>query len=90
MKEKEVWTLDGRKKILLVNECNQVIKEIEDLGPLSKTELLWLMQRPGIPYKDWLKEYEKAEKEKNHEQEKNKKTKDGKKKNRKEKKGKKK
>ena len=59
MKEKEVWTLDGRKKIFIVNDSNQVIKEVNDLGPLSETEYLWVKLRPGKPYKDWLKEYEK-------------------------------
>jgi hypothetical protein len=58
MKEKEVWTLDGRKKIFLVDDRNRVIKEIDDLGPLSETEKLWVLLRPGIPYKEWLEEYE--------------------------------
>jgi len=39
MQQKEIWTLDGRKKIYLVDENNQIVKEIEDLGPLSKSEL---------------------------------------------------
>jgi hypothetical protein len=59
MKEKEVWTLDGRKKILLVNDRNQVIREIDDLGPLNETEKLWVLLCPGIPYEEWLKEYQK-------------------------------
>ena len=63
MKEKEVWTLDGRKKIFLVDDYNHVIKEIKDLGPLNKTEMLWVMRRPTIPYKEWLKEYEKEQEE---------------------------
>ena len=58
MKEKEVWTLDGRKKIYLVNERNQIIREIDDLGPLTETEYLWVKLRPGKPYLDWLLEYE--------------------------------
>ena len=60
--EKEVWTLDGRKKILLVTEENRVIKVIKDLGPLSETERLWVQLQPGVPYKEWLKEYEKEQK----------------------------
>ena len=59
---KEVWTLDGRKKILMVNERNQVLYEVSDLGPLSETEALWVRLRPGIPYKDWIKNYEKEQK----------------------------
>jgi hypothetical protein len=66
MQKKEVWTLDGRKKIYMVNDRNQIIQEIDDLGPLNETEALWVKLRPGIPYKDWLQEYEKeSEKEKN-------------------------
>jgi hypothetical protein len=63
LKEKEVWTLDGRKKIFLVDDDNHVIKEIDDLGPLSETEKLWVMLQPGIPFKEWLKDYEKEQKE---------------------------
>jgi hypothetical protein len=59
MQEKEVWTLNGRKKVFLVDDCNHVIKELKDLGPLSETEKLWVILRPGIPYKEWLEEYEK-------------------------------
>jgi len=59
MPEKEVWTLDGRKKIFLVDDYNRVIEEITDLGPLNETEKLWVMLRPGKPYKEWLKDYEK-------------------------------
>ncbi len=62
MREKEVWTLDGRKKILLVNDHNQVLCEIDDLGPLNETEKLWVMLCPGIPYKEWLKEYQRENK----------------------------
>ena len=60
--EKEIWTFDGRKKIYLVDECNRAIREIKDLGPLSKTENLWVQLQPGIPYKEWLKEYKKEQK----------------------------
>jgi hypothetical protein len=62
MKKKEVWTLDGRKKIYCVNDSNQIISEEEDLGPLSETEFLWVRLQPGIPYKEWFKEYKKNEK----------------------------
>ncbi len=61
MKEKEVWTLDGRKKLFLVDDNNHVIKELKDLGSLSKTEMLWVAKRPGLPYKEWLKGYKKTE-----------------------------
>ena len=64
MKEKEVWTLDGRKKVYLVNECNQVIKEVKDLGPLNETEKLWVKLQPGVPYKDWYKDYKRQQKSK--------------------------
>jgi hypothetical protein len=62
MPKKEVWTLDGRKKILMVNDRNQVQYEIDDLGPLNETEFLWVKLRPGKPYKEWLKEYEAEQK----------------------------
>lgn len=57
MKKKEVWTLDGRKKIFLVDENNQIIEELEDLGPLNEKEYLWVKLRPGVPYNEWLKDY---------------------------------
>ena len=63
MKEKEVWTIDGRKKIFLVNNYNQVIREVQDLGPLNESEKLWVLLRPGVPYKEWLEEYEKEQAE---------------------------
>jgi hypothetical protein len=74
--EKEVWTVDGRKKILLVNERNQIIKEIKDLGPLNNEEKLWVALRPGVPYKEWLEELKK-ELKKEQEQEKKKKSEPG-------------
>ena len=65
MKEKEVWTLDGRKKIFLVDDNNHVIKEVKDLGPLNKTEMLWVMKRPSKPYNEWLEDCKKEQKENN-------------------------
>jgi len=72
MPEKEVWTLYGRKKIFLVDDCNRVIEEITDLGPLNETEKLWVMLRPGKPYKEWLKDYEKESAEEKKKKAKNK------------------
>jgi hypothetical protein len=73
MPKKEVWTLNGRKKIFLVDDYNHVIEEISDLGPLNETEKLWVMLRPGKPYKEWLKDYkkERAEEKKNKAKNKN-------------------
>ena len=62
MKEKEIWTIDGRKKILLVDENNQIVKEIKDIGPLNKNEKLWITTRPDITYKEWLKDHTKKQK----------------------------
>ena len=45
--EKEIWTLD----------------EIKDLGPLSETEKVWVFLQPGVPYHEWIIEYEKEQKE---------------------------
>ena len=56
--------MDGRKKIFMVDDSNHIIKEIDDLGPLDETEKLWVMLQPGKPYKEWLKDYEKEQKEK--------------------------
>ena len=64
MPEKEVWTFEGRKKIFLVDERNRVVKEIKDLGPLNKKEKQWIIEQPGVPYADWLKDVEKEEKKK--------------------------
>ena len=64
MPEKEVWTLDGRKKIYLVDDQNHIIKELKDLGPLNYKEKKWLRLRPGVPYKEWLKSCEDEESEK--------------------------
>jgi len=54
MQQKEIWTLDGRKKIYLVDENNQIVKEIEDLGPLSKSELESLAMKLKESYKKWM------------------------------------
>ena len=61
----------------MVDDCNHVIKEIEDLGPLNETEKLWVMLRPGVPYKEWFEDYKK---ELEKEQKTNTKKKNGKKK----------
>ncbi|UCE36814.1 MAG: hypothetical protein JSW00_15055 [Thermoplasmata archaeon] len=55
MKEKVCWTLSGRKKVFLVDDNNQVIKELRDLGPLSKMEMKWVKSNSGMPYEQWLK-----------------------------------
>ncbi len=55
MNEKVCWTLSGRKKIFLVDENNKVIKELRDLGPLSKLEMKWVKSNSGMPYEQWLK-----------------------------------
>ena len=54
MKEKECWTISGRKKIFLVDDKNMVIKELRDLGPLSEMEMKWVKSNCGMPYKEWL------------------------------------
>ena len=63
MQEKEVWTLDGRKKIFIVDDDNHILEEVKDLGPLNETEKLWVKLRPGVPYKEWLKDYEESQKD---------------------------
>lgn len=63
MKEKVVWTMDGRKKIFLVDENNIVQKEIKDLGPLSEIEMKWVRSGSELPYKQWLETLEDEEKE---------------------------
>ena len=58
MPEKECWTKHGRKKIYLVDENNNIIREIDDLGPLSEMEMKWVKSGCGIPYKEWLESQE--------------------------------
>lgn len=53
-KIKEIWTVFGRKKRLEVDENNQVIREIEDLGPLSELEMEWVKANSGMAYPEWL------------------------------------
>lgn len=55
MPEKVCWTLSGRKKVYLVDDNNNIIKELSDLGPLSELEMKWVKSNSGIPYKEWLK-----------------------------------
>jgi hypothetical protein len=59
--KKVIWTLDGRKKVYLVDESNHALQELEDLGPLNDTEMLWVRLRPGKPYEEWLIEYKKEQ-----------------------------
>ena len=54
MPEKECWTTHGRKKIYLVDDENNIIKENDDLGPLSEKEMEWVKSGCGVPYKEWL------------------------------------
>jgi hypothetical protein len=63
MKEKECWTLGGRKKIFLVDDENNVVKEIRDLGPLSEIEMKWVKANSGMPFEQWLKLQEDEEEE---------------------------
>lgn len=61
MKEKECWTVYGRKKVFLVDDKNQVVKELRDLGPLSEIEMKWVKSGCGMPYEEWLKTQEEEE-----------------------------
>jgi hypothetical protein len=63
MKEKECWTVYGRKKVFLVDDNNQVVKELKDLGPLSETEMKWVKSGCGVPYEEWLKTRKEEEEE---------------------------
>ena len=63
MHEKECWTTLGRKKVYLVDDHNQIIREIRDLGPLSELEMKWVRSNCGMPYKEWLKTLEEEEEE---------------------------
>ncbi|UCG69753.1 MAG: hypothetical protein JSV09_01650 [Thermoplasmata archaeon] len=58
MPEKVCWTLAGRKKVYLVDDDNNIIKELRDLGPLSEMEYKWVKSNCGMPYKEWLKTQE--------------------------------
>jgi hypothetical protein len=61
MHEKVCWTMSGRKKVFLVDENNKVIKELRDLGPLSKIEMRWVKSNSGMPYAEWLKTQDQDE-----------------------------
>jgi hypothetical protein len=63
MPEKVCWTLAGRKKIYLVDDENNIIKELEDLGPLNEMEMKWVKSNCGMPYKEWLKTQEEEKDE---------------------------
>jgi hypothetical protein len=54
MKEKEVWTLLGRKKVFLVDDDNCIVEELKDLGPLSETEMKWVKANSDKAYQEWL------------------------------------
>lgn len=62
-REKEVWTVLGRKKILLVDEQNQLVREIADLGPLSEIEIKYVNSNCGMPFEDWLETIKDEEEE---------------------------
>ncbi|KPK14438.1 MAG: hypothetical protein AMK69_28575 [Nitrospira bacterium SG8_3] len=57
----------------MVDDENNIIKEIEDLGPLSEMEMKWVKSGCGVPYKEWL-ESQEEEGEKKEEKESGKKT----------------
>ena len=61
MREMICWTLAGRKKLFLVDENNNIIKELHDLGPLSEGEMKWVKSDSDMPYKEWLKTQEEEE-----------------------------
>lgn len=61
MPEKVCWTLAGRKKVFLVDDENNIIEELQDLGPLSELEMEWVKSNCGMPYKEWLKSREEEE-----------------------------
>jgi hypothetical protein len=67
MKEKECWTISGRKKVFLVDDNNMVIKELRDLGPLSEMEMKWVKSNCGMPYKQWLESQKEDEDSDNEE-----------------------
>ncbi len=51
----------GRKKLFLVDDNNEIIREVRDLGPLSELEMKWVKSNCGRPYKEWLKTRDKEE-----------------------------
>lgn len=67
MKEKECWTLAGRKKVYLVDEENNILKEIKDLGPLSEIEMKCVKSNSGTPFEQWLKMQKEEEEESSEE-----------------------
>jgi hypothetical protein len=68
MKEKECWTISGRKKVFLVDDKNMVVKELRDLGPLSEMEMKWVKSNCGMPYKEWLESQKGNEESENQEE----------------------
>lgn len=63
MKEKEVWTLLGRKKVFLVDDDNSIIEELRDLGPLSETEMKWVKANSDKSYQEWLQSLDEKKEE---------------------------
>jgi len=54
LKEKVCFTMDGRKKRLLVDDDNHLVEVLEDLGPLNEMEKTWVRSGCELPYKEWL------------------------------------
>lgn len=44
-----------------MDDENNIIKELRDLGPLSEIEMKWVKSNSGMPYKEWLKIQEEKE-----------------------------
>ena len=63
MREKEVWTLLGRKKVFLVDDDNCIIEELRDLGPLSETEMKWVKANSDKSYQEWLQSLDEKKEE---------------------------
>ena len=53
-----------------MDEENNIIKEIDDLGPLSELEMEWVKSGCDMPYKEWLESKEAEEEEAVKEEEK--------------------
>ena len=53
-----------------VDDENNIIKELQDLGPLSELEMEWVKSNCGMPYKEWLKNREEEAEEAAQEEEK--------------------